>query len=828
MSQDSASLEKEVACLRQSYYRKYQEIAQTDLGSQNPYETVVAVMGDLTDLVDSTLNNALKLAVKNLGIKNAEFAVIAMGKTGAREINYLSDVDLIFIADDELVNSGKAQKVAILLIKICNDLISNEPPLWEIDTALRPDGKDGPLVRTVSSSKSYYEKWASNWEFQALMKARFVCGSQKLGDEYQKMINNFIWQASAKPNFIQDCQNMRQRVIDNIPKDLRSREIKLGEGGLRDVEFSVQLLQLAHGKTDEKLRVRSTLEAIQTLGEYGYISRNDARNIEQAYKFLRIIEHRLQYWQNKRTHLFPDINSRDGEELIVKLAKTFSLTIDEFINTYQKTRSEVRQLHLKLYYRPILSAVTSFSKDELSFGKRESDDKLEILGFDDIDATKMHILSLITGTTNTSREGSILTRKQLILEQIMPAILMWISRGEYRQYGLLTFRKISDKLGEVPWFMSKLRDSPVSLEKLCLLLSHSRLICDMIYDYPIVISELEKLEPPSKQAFDKLLRASMKRNGDKPVENQIELLKKIYTQQFLRLAIMYILKELNFQEIAKILSDYIDVLLIMALEVIVKTYKELKSTDICLIGMGRYGGRELSFASDIDLVAVCDDDVDIKMCVDVIIKLKKYLGMDLDFELRPEGKLGSLVKSYTAYQRYFNTQAELWEYHALIRGRIIGSGQLAEDLNNLIDEYRYQFDGLTDKQMSEIRRIKARVETERKRSNLSIDYKLVNGGIADVEWLVQIKQLALAKEHTQLRTTSTIDALNCLFEMGELSEIEYQTLKDAWVYSNKYRNFETLDFKAESFGENEKDEYKKLLRKSRQIFEEWFYGDSSN
>ena len=180
-----------------------------------------------------------------------------------------------------------------------------EPGLWEVDANLRPEGKSGPLVRTLASHESYYARWAESWEFQALLKARTIAGDTALGARYEAAVTPLIWSSAGREGFVESVRAMRRRVTEHIPAEEEQRQIKLGRGGLRDVEFTVQLLQLVHGKSDESLRCRDTTSAIAALSAGGYIGRSDAAEFDRDYRYLRLLEHRIQLFQLRRTHLMP-------------------------------------------------------------------------------------------------------------------------------------------------------------------------------------------------------------------------------------------------------------------------------------------------------------------------------------------------------------------------------------------------------------------------------------------------------------------------------------------------------------------------------------------
>ena len=279
-----------------------------------------AAAGELADLASATLEAALAIARAALppDATGCRLAVIGMGKAGGRELNYVSDVDVIFVAEplvpartavgEESTEQSAlrtATSLALGMMQACS-ASTPEGTIWPVDAALRPEGKAGPLVRTLPSHLAYYDKWAKTWEFQALLKARPIAGDRDLGERYLAAVVPLVWKAAARPGFVEDVQAMRRRVERNIPRADGDRELKLGRGGLRDIEFAVQLLQLVHGRTDQRLRSSTTLTALEALSTHGYVGRSDAAQLDAAYRFLRTLEHRIQLYRLRRTHLMPE------------------------------------------------------------------------------------------------------------------------------------------------------------------------------------------------------------------------------------------------------------------------------------------------------------------------------------------------------------------------------------------------------------------------------------------------------------------------------------------------------------------------------------------
>ena len=344
--------------LRVAYRAAVLRIAIADVVHGAPFELTAL---RLSELADAVLSGALAAAHEQLpdSAPQARLAIIGMGKCGGRELNYISDVDVIFVAEPaEGVEESEALRTATTLASTVMRLCSQptaEGSIWEVDANLRPEGRAGALVRTLRSHVGYYERWAKTWEFQALLKARAVAGDEELGAAYIDAVLPFVWSAANRSGFVTETQQMRQRVERNVPAKDADRQLKLGRGGLRDVEFSVQLLQLVHGRSDVMLRSPTTLTALESLATWGYVGREDASGLAGAYRFLRTLEHRIQMHRMVRSHVVP----REDEDLR-RLGRSMGFMADpgkELVEAWQRRAHEVRRIHEKLFYRPLLDAV---------------------------------------------------------------------------------------------------------------------------------------------------------------------------------------------------------------------------------------------------------------------------------------------------------------------------------------------------------------------------------------------------------------------------------------------------------------------------------------
>lgn len=771
-------------------YRKYLlQIADWDL--QQPFsDSFVEVSTALSDLAGAALASALIVASDELVAEGriteaqreeSKLAIIAMGKCGARELNYLSDVDVIYASNSTGDAVATATKIAARLVLVIDEA-GKEPGLWQVDPNLRPEGKDGALVRTVDSHISYYQKWAHAWEFQALLKARYIAGDEEIGADYILRVKALIWEKSNRSEIVESARNLRRRVLENIPIADQERQIKLGRGGLRDVEFTAQLLQLVHGVADESLRVMGTLEALQALTDAGLLARADRETFEKAYKTLRSLEHRVQLLKLRRTHLLPT-DAKDLRRVARSLNLGWDITAVEELWT--RTRTEVVGLHDTVFYRPLLAATAALTPGEVALSSDEISSRLTALGFKDSKGAMEHIRAISSG----------LSRRAIIQRTLLPVLIRFMAEGTAPDRALITFRRLSETLGESHWFLKMLRDSSGAAERLMTTLSLSAFACRLLEHIPESSSwfaDKETLVPMSEEEVFAEMAALVERGRGK--ESVVGALKQIRRREILRIAIAAVLGLVDQKTIGRSLTAVTDSYIAAMLEHCqVEAGTEV---DICVIAMGRLGGRELGFGSDADVMLVYQGDSEALqkpaeiVTASLIDKLRDpVLNFELDLDLRPEGKNGPRIKSFEAYSGYYKKWAETWEFQALSRARpITGSQQLRQSFLKLINPYRYPQE-VSSKQLLDIRRIKARVENERlpQGADPNRHLKLGRGSISDVEWLVQLLQLRLAALETALQGAGTIETLLHLVKGGHIQREDAAQLEKAWLLSSRIR-----------------------------------------
>ncbi len=807
--------------LRVAYRHRLLAVAGRDLAALHPATHLPDVARELADLAAAALEAALAISRAELepGLTPCRLAVIGMGKCGGRELNYVSDVDVIFVAEpvlepgtdladlDDATRSdlerraiATATQLATGLMRACSAATA-EGTLWPVDANLRPEGRDGPLVRTLSSHLAYYDRWAKTWEFQALLKARPLAGDRALGEDYSRAIGPLVWTASGRERFVEDVQAMRRRVEEHVPSDELDRQLKLGRGGLRDVEFSVQLLQLVHGRVDDSVRSPSTLEALQALAAGGYVGRDDAEALKTAYRLLRTLEHRIQLFRLRRTHLMPtsDVDLRRlGRQLGHRADPVRSV-----VAQWQAQAREVRRLHERLFYRPLLGAVARLSSDEVRLTPEAAESRLRALGYGDPAGALRHLAALTDGVS----------RRASIQRQLLPVMLGWFADEADPDAGLLAFRKVSDELGTTHWYLKMLRDEGSAAERLAHVLASSRFAGDLLTRAPETVQVLghdSGLVPREADALRTEVAAAVSRH-DEPAR-AIAAARGVRRRELFRIATADLLGRLVLDDVERALTDVAGAVLAGALEVAIRVVEAQRGgplpTRLLVVGMGRFGGRELGYGSDADVLFVhdpndgADEATAQEAALAVVGELRRLMSgpgpdpsLQLDADLRPEGKQGPLVRSLASYAAYYERWSLVWEAQALLRATpLAGDAELATRFRDLIDPVRWPPGGLREADVREVRRVKARVEAERlpRGGDPGRHLKLGRGGMADVEWTVQLLQLRHAHEVPGLRHTGTMTALRVSREHGLVDGPDADVLAEAWTLASRLRNAAVL------------------------------------
>jgi len=820
-------------------------IAARDLAGLDDLETVGS---SLSNLADGVLNASYRLA----GVgeeQGARLAVIAMGKHGARELNYASDVDVMFV-----IPPGEEGTVGG--VALARRVLAIAGRAFRIDTDLRPEGRNGVLARSLDSYMNYWDRWARPWEFQALLKARFAAGDADLGRAFAERSAATLWGRPLGAEDLAELRSMKGRAEQLVSRrGLADREIKRGRGGIRDIEFAVQLLQLVHGGADPLIRRPATLPALAELATAGYIEAGDASALALSYRFLRTLEHRLQLVEEAQVHTVPD-----DPDARAALARVLGLSrgLDAVLGRYQ---ASARAIHERLFFRPLLEVFATrasgrasetgvpgeprrLSEPDGRLSQEAAEARLQAFGFRQADRTRQALTELTRGLTRSSR----------LMQQLLPVLLGWLSETPDPDQGLFGLRTLVGSRHRRDVVVAAFRESPELARRLCVLLGTGRQLGELVGRQPALATRLgddgELTAPVPAELQDRASRAAASADG----RGQAALRHLVQTET-LRIAAADVLLDAPLASTSSRLAGLGDAVLAAALEAVGPPLP------MGIVAMGRLGGEELAYGSDLDVLIVYEGSGagDAALAEEATAAVFRRLNgitpadrvLTVDASLRPEGRQGPLARSLEAYAEYHRRWIETWERQALLRARpVAGDDALLERFMDLVDSAIFAAP-FGDAEVRSIRRLKARVERERIPASEDPNFhlKLGRGSLSDIEWLVQLLQLTHG-----VRGTGTLAGLGRLAAVGVLDSGEATVLSEAYRFLSETRNRwhlvgnfvagaggvvsslgsdslptdrDQLARLARALGTSPTDlreAYRRVTRRARQVMERRFYG----
>ena len=813
--------------------------------------SVEEVGRELASLAEAAVRAAFaSLLSEHPAPQGARFAVIGMGKLGGEELNYASDIDVIFVADGQdkatiswatTIAEGLIQRLAAT---------TEEGQAFRVDTTLRPEGKDGALVRSLGAYRAYYERWARPWEFQALLKARPIAGDQSLGEEFTDLVRPFVYPDQLSPDAVREIRDLKARAEKAIAaRGLQHREVKRGPGGLRDIEFAVQLLQLVHGRRDENLRTPNTLEGLHSLAHRAYVGDQDAAELTEAYRFLRKVEHRLQLAQERQTHTVPE-DDRGRRRLARAMGHTDTpdhTALESFDVAWRDQMRVVRRIHEKLFYRPLLERFAQAP----ALAPDAAQERLNALGFRSPGRALKFLGDLTAG----------LSRRAQMMRTLLPVMLDWMSEAPDPDLAVSSFRDVALRVGGNPAALGALRDSPPVVELLCRVLGTSKLLGEYLMHVPEFIAELADPHTLARRSREQYLHEAaeyVEWRGD-PEARDVAL-RRLKRRAVLRLACRDLAGGASVEEVGRELASLAEGAVRAALDSLLVEHPGPPGARLSVIGMGKLGGEELNYASDLDVVFLADGSAKdtVPWATTIAEGLIQRLAATteegqafrVDTTLRPEGKNGALVRSVGAYRTYYERWAQPWEFQALLKARpIAGDESLGEGFTDLIRPYMFRTE-MPQEWLREIRGIKARIERERlgPREDPRTQIKVGTGGLIDVEFTIQLLQLMHGHIDPRLRNAQgTIPALAAATEIGLLDLEKGRWLVDAYRFLNRVRNAlylikgrptdsiptdaheqdllaRALQYPSPGARNAFVEEYRRTTRRARQVCEDVFYG----
>jgi glutamate-ammonia-ligase adenylyltransferase len=813
-----------LASLRTFRFREHIDIAFRDLAGLASFEETVQRLSRLAEWI---ITVALKIAWQEMAsskpaaISDGDgFAVIAMGKLGGGELNYSSDVDLIFCRrrsdDDQEVRffTRLGERLVQMLGQPGPDGL-----LYRTDMRLRPHGNTGSLVPTIDSLENYYESWGEAWERQALIKARPIAGDEHLRDRFRRFAERFVFARQMDDSSLEEIKQVKHRSEKEYACAGDRFHIKQGAGGIRDIEFYVQYLQLIAGNRRPEVRSASTLAAIRALAGAKSLLEGENSQLSLAYVFMRTIEHRLQLRTLTPRVLIPE--NPDELELLARgldFGDSGSAAVGAFKRTLDGHRTRVRSILERIYLTP--GTLRPREREEefaQLLSERTPKERVRGLlchyGFRDADKAWQNIRLMGLGPA-----GRLLPpgERRAFLEVVFP-ILEVLRASCDPDLALHHLESFAAASGNRVSFLRALASRRAHLQRLANLLALSKLCHQILMRHPEYFDGLARGihldEGRSKPEMFQELEERVRRASDREAG---EVVRRYRQREMIRIAYRDVAGLAGPQEISAELSELAEACLLAGLELAARGEALGRrgggpSGDypltLHIIALGKLGSRQLHYSSDLDLLILYDDPPlesspetrsDWQLCADGCVeRLLELLGgvtpegvaYRIDLRLRPEGTAGLLARSWSSFLDHARRYMQPWERMALVRGRVVsGSEETKSRWSEAMEEIVYDF--VWDKDaVGAIRHLKRRIESEsNKEDRVYVDFKFGSGGIADFEFLVQFLQVLHGHKASALRTPQIAETLSCLRDMGVISPQECQALKEAHQFQRLLEN----------------------------------------
>jgi len=777
------------------------------------------------------------------------FVVFGMGKLGGCELNFSSDIDLIYLYERDAGTTTGGSRGTIAprefftylaqgLTRTLSDTGAGGR-VFRVDLRLRPDGMNGPVVNSLPNALLYYESWGQTWERVALLKARPIAGAQELGEQFLHEISPFVFRHYLDFATVEDIKEMKMRVERSLQvADREALNVKLGRGGIREVEFITQASQLIHSGKDPHVRERRTLPALDRLVEGKYLTAADRDVLRDAYCFLRQVEHKLQIVHDRQTHTLPD-----NEEGIHALARRLRLAEEGFkvedargkvANGEQSSQSLTRSPQplndVALFWSTLRSHTTAVHQIFRSFFHVSEDTaeehdadiaallsdlhheeptraRLQQLGFRDLQSSYQNLRLLHDGPPHAPASP----RRRKLLYALAPILFREVSHAADPDRALAAMATLIASIGARSSFLALLRENPSTLRTLVGLFGTSTYLTQVFLQHPELLDSLVRADLvqvyKDQHAMRRELTARLEEVEE--YEDRLDIVRRFRAEEFLRIGINDCNGLLNFSAVNAQLTGLAEACLTGAYDIArAALLQRLKIATmpgcLAIVGMGKLGAGELNYNSDLDLLFLyepADDEAEREIgaqefftkltqrLISVLqVQTREGYVYKIDTRLRPSGRSGSLVSSLTAFRRYHQTSSQLWERQALIKARAVaGEVSLVDPVNGMLEQVAYS-EEIADAGVAEIERLRGRMEQELAREGSGrFNIKTGRGGIVDIEFLVQMLQLRYCRRFPRVRQRATLPALEALHACGVLPEDDFQLL------THGYRFLRTLE-----------------------------------
>lgn len=744
-----AGLDSNFEALRFWKGREMTRVALRELAAVAPLEETT---GELSLIAEICLRRVFEFWDAELrqryGSPKADFAILALGKLGGRELNHSSDVDLLFLYSDEgqLTPHISYHQFFNRLGNSILETFSKPHPvgsLFRADLRLRPEGSAGPLARSLESMENYYAGFGETWERIALIKARGIAGSRELAYDFLRLHQPFIYPRSATPDLLEEVANIKHRIErDVVGPEKLERDVKLGRGGIRDIEFIVQTLQLIHGARNPFLQEPSMLKALRALRELDLLPHDEVLALDNAYRFLRRVEHRLQIEAEQQTHTVPD-----EPDALSRLAGSLRFSsASDFTASLQNRMASVR---------PIFQRIIS--------GSPTQGGNITVEFFKDPKRAEKALTELERGSTSFH----VANRTRQIYQRLRPILLDWIAKAADPDATLNQFLRFVESYGLRSLLFELLVTNPKLLELIVKTFDASRFAGDLLIRRPQLLEDITR-DP----TFDE--PRSVKENLSRldslgAAANNLDPIRAYRQRQLLRIILRDVLGLVQPAGILAELSDVAEACLVFVA-------KLLASEQLTVIALGKFGGREISYGADLDVLFVGED---VRAAQNLMYAMAQPTAEGniwaLDARLRPEGEKGPVVCSLDTFESYYAGRAQLWELQALTRARGV-SGPLQDEFM-AITKTAWRRASQDADLFVKIDDMVERIRRERGSGSDFLDLKTGIGGIIEAEFLVQALQM-----RASIWEQNWECAVDALYQRKHLDKSAVGKLKNSYAF----------------------------------------------
>ncbi len=785
--------------------RIFFRIAVADLIGPSDVKRTMLLM---SRLADECIRAACAMALRLVGERApeaGEFCVLAMGKLGASELNLSSDLDLVYIFDPPAPGEGGI--AAARIGEIITELLSSG--CFRIDMRLRPGGRNSPLAVSFDGALSFYQSFGQTWERAALLRARPVAGSLPLGRRLLEELDRFVYRSYLDFDTLRRLRAMKHQIeVELNSPDLIERNIKLGYGGIRELEFIVQALTLIYGGRDPRLRTEKTIEALERLSDFGYLPATRARNLAEAYLFLRDVEHKLQIVSGLQTHTLPR-NETGMRQLTVRLRTGMSSkALARLRTTLRKHRDLTANQFRETLAGGEEESLTRVSDVARAAWRAVSDRAiaergLAALGFAQPKESATNLEILARGSPHAPAS----VRRSELLETLAPMLLDEISRLPDPDLALRNLADFITAVGARTSFLALLEQHPSTRRVLLSLFASSSYLSTLFIRHPDMLDTLVRSDLARRRRH----REEMDRelfglvNASTDFESRLDAIRTFRHQEFLRIAIADVAGDLELREVEAELTLLAETVLSQALALasteLAPNFEIPAALKLSCIAMGRLGAGEMSYNSDLDLIFVYESGADAMIGREIAARVaQKLIGIleartregyayKLDLRLRPSGNQGPLVTSLEGFREYHRQSSAVWERQALVRARVVaGDRELGEAVEAAREEFVFGR-GLSSAEIAEIARMRTRMENEiGAESKTRLNLKQGHGGLVDVHFVAQMMALAHGHRYIALRKRATRDLLRELEWLQLLTRDEAAALRDGYEFIARLEN----------------------------------------